>query len=68
MNWLFPLLHDLIWFPEITEEGSGEGSGKEPEEDGSGREGSGIEGSGGEEIALYEGVLEYEVQDYLDGW
>ncbi|XP_045110018.1 voltage-dependent calcium channel subunit alpha-2/delta-3-like isoform X4 [Portunus trituberculatus] len=52
-------------FPDeavITEESSGEGSGKYPEEDGSGRE-----GSGEEEIALYEGILEYEVQDYLDG-
>lgn len=52
---------------EIAEEGSGEGSGKDPDEDGSGREGSVLEGSGEEEIALYEGVLEYEVQDYLDG-
>ncbi|KAK8393340.1 hypothetical protein O3P69_013382 [Scylla paramamosain] len=46
----------------ITDESSGEGSGKDPEEDGSGRE-----GSGEEEIPLYEGILEYEVQDYLDG-
>lgn len=56
-------LHGLILFPVITEESSGEGSGKDFEEDGSGRE-----GSGEEEIALYEGILEYEVQDYLDGW
>lgn len=31
-------------------------------------EGSGVEGSGGEELDSYEEVLEYEVQDYLDGW
>lgn len=40
-------------------------------EEGSGQEGSDIEGSGGEDIAQYEEVLEYEVQDYLDyldGW
>lgn len=34
-------------------------------EEGSGQDGS---GSGGEELPLYEEVLEYEVQDYLDGW
>ncbi|XP_050730030.1 voltage-dependent calcium channel subunit alpha-2/delta-3-like isoform X16 [Eriocheir sinensis] len=46
---------------EFTEESSGGGSGDGMED------GSGLEGLGGEELALYEEVLEYEVQDYLDG-
>lgn len=50
-----------LWFPEYTEVSSGENSGDGFEE------GSGQEGSGVEELDLYEEVLEYEVQDYLDG-
>lgn len=51
-----------FWFSEFIEESSGEGSG------GGMEDGSGLEGIGREELALYEEVLEYEVQDYLDGW